>query len=193
MATRKCPNGHQYDSNIYGDNCPFCPSGHTRVNNSNESSDSDKTKTSAGGSETDQYKPTTPIGGSGGGGGRTVIRVAKGKENSSNGNRRLAGILVSYSANPAGDVYKIYGGVTIIGRDAGCDLSFPNDPNMSGRHLLIQYIDDKGVFRAGDQGSSNGTYINGEVFVYGEVIDIKTNDVIVLGSTKFIFLAIPKF
>lgn len=34
MATKKCPNGHQYDSSIYGDNCPFCPGeGHTRVNN----------------------------------------------------------------------------------------------------------------------------------------------------------------
>ncbi len=33
MATKKCPNGHQYDSGIYGDNCPFCPeSSHTRVN-----------------------------------------------------------------------------------------------------------------------------------------------------------------
>lgn len=24
MATKKCPNGHQYDTSIYGDNCPFC-------------------------------------------------------------------------------------------------------------------------------------------------------------------------
>ena len=32
MATKKCINGHQYDSSIYGDNCPFCPSSHsTRV------------------------------------------------------------------------------------------------------------------------------------------------------------------
>lgn len=193
MATRKCPNGHQYDSNIYGDNCPFCPSGHTRVNNSNESSGSDETKTSFGGSETDQYKPTTPIGGSGGSGGRTVIRVAKGKENSSNGNRRVAGILVSYSANPAGDIYKIYEGKNIIGRGAECDLPFPNDMNMSQEHLLIQYIEAKGVFRAADRGSSNGTYINGEVCVMGDVIDLKTNDIIVLGSTKFLFLAIPEF
>ena len=37
MATKKCPNGHQYDSSIYGDNCPFCPSGHTHVNNDSES------------------------------------------------------------------------------------------------------------------------------------------------------------
>ena len=24
MATNKCPNGHQYNSNIFGDKCPFC-------------------------------------------------------------------------------------------------------------------------------------------------------------------------
>lgn len=33
MATKQCPNGHQYDSSIYGDNCPFCPNS-TRISNS---------------------------------------------------------------------------------------------------------------------------------------------------------------
>lgn len=31
MATRKCPNGHQYDASIYGDQCPFCPSKKTKT------------------------------------------------------------------------------------------------------------------------------------------------------------------
>ncbi len=26
MATKTCPIGHQYDSDIFGDDCPFCPS-----------------------------------------------------------------------------------------------------------------------------------------------------------------------
>ena len=34
MARRTCSKGHIYDSAIYGDNCPFCPSGTgTAVNN----------------------------------------------------------------------------------------------------------------------------------------------------------------
>ena len=52
MATKKCPNGHIYDPNVYGDNCPFCPSGDTvnlgggktKVNDGTYSDDTGGTK-----------------------------------------------------------------------------------------------------------------------------------------------------
>ena len=104
-------------------------------------------------------------------------------------------MLVSYSANPLGEVYKVYEGRTTIGRDRTCDIPFPNDKHMSSKHLLIQYVEAKGCFRAQeyDKGSANGSYVNGQVYVLGDVIDLKNNDVIVIGSTKFVFLAIPEF
>ena len=66
---------------------------------------------------------------------------------------------------------------------------------MSSQHFLIQYVEAKGAFRAQEyaQGSANGSYVNGQVYVLGDVIDLKTNDIIVLGGTKFVFLAIPEF
>lgn len=106
---------------------------------------------------------------------------------------RMVGLLITFSRTPAGEVFKVYEGRTTIGRDELCNISFPEDRNMSSNHLLIQYVEAKGAFRAQEygQGSANGTYVNGQVYVLGDVIDLKNNDVIILGSTKFVFLTIP--
>ena len=66
---------------------------------------------------------------------------------------------------------------------------------MSAKHLLIQYVEAKGSFRAQefDKGSANGSYVNGQVYVLGDVIDLKDKDVIVIGGTKLVFLVIPEF
>lgn len=196
MATKKCANGHLYDPAIYGDKCPFCPSptGSTKVNT--DFQEGLGTKVLGG----DGPKPTETIGinGNDAAGGATVIRHVGGTATGETGvseNRRLVGLLVSYSANPTGEVYKVYEGRTTIGRDRTCDIPFPNDSHMSAKHLLIQYVEAKGAFRAQeyDKGSANGSYVNGQVYVLGDVIDLKNNDVIVIGGTKFIFLAIPEF
>ena len=198
MATKKCANGHQYDPAIYGDKCPFCPSstGSTKVNTDFQ----EGLGTKVLGGDEPKPKPTETIGINGDdvAGGGTVIHHVGGTvtgETGVSGNRRLVGLLVSYSANPTGEVYKVYEGRTTIGRDITCDIPFPNDPHMSSKHLLIQYVEAKGAFRAQeyDRGSANGSYVNGQVYVLGDVIDLKNNDVIVIGGTKFIFLAIPEF
>jgi pSer/pThr/pTyr-binding forkhead associated (FHA) protein len=44
-----------------------------------------------------------------------------------------------------------------VGRD-GCDMNFPNDPYMSGRHCKVE-IGANGKFTLTDLGSKNGTYI----------------------------------
>jgi len=196
MATKKCANGHLYDPAIYGDKCPFCPSstGSTKVDTDFQYG---LGRWVLGGEEP---KPTATIGidGNDAAGGATVIRHVGGTATGETGvseNRRLVGLLVSYSANPTGEVYKVYEGRTTIGRDRTCDIPFPNDSHMSAKHLLIQYVEAKGAFRAQeyDKGSANGSYVNGQVYVLGDVIDLKNNDVIVIGGTKFIFLAIPEF
>lgn len=185
MATKKCPNGHQYDSSIYGDNCPFCPeSSHTRVSNAPATIDYFNDGKAG---ETEPY-----LSGSSGG---TIMRPIDGTSPNSNGGRKVVGVLISYDLNPTGDIYKIYEGKTTIGRKSTCDIAVSEDPYMSSEHLLIQYVPAKGVFRAQEfgSGSANGTYVNGIVYVMGDVIDLKSGDVLVLGKTKFLFLAIPEF
>lgn len=189
MATKKCPNGHQYDSSIYGDQCPFCPSnatstqvnaGKTKVNNPTESSATGE-------------RPTMPISTPevNVGGGRTVIRSVNGTTIGPNdGGRKLVGLLISYDQSPLGEVYKIYEGRNIIGRNNTCDIPITNDSHVSGEHLLILYRNGDNIFWADDLNSSNGVYINGS-FV-SEKTKIHTNDIIVIGASKFIFLAIPQ-
>lgn len=191
MATKKCANGHLYDPAIYGDKCPFCPSsaGATKVN-----SDFQEGGTKVIGGEEPNHTATIGINENETVGGNTVIRHVGGTvtgETSVGENRRLVGLLVSYSAIPTGEVYKVYEGRTTIGRDRSCDISFPNDQHMSSKHLLIQYVEAKGAFKAKDLGSSNGSNVNGNIYVMDETIELKTNDKIVLGGTLFVFLTIP--
>lgn len=187
MATKKCANDHLYDPAIYGDKCPFCPSttGSTKVNTDFQEGLGTKV---LGGEES---KPTETIGFDGGAADdpRTIIRPFGGA--ATGNNRRLVGLLVSYSANPAGEVYKVYEGKTIIGRSSTCDISLPNDRHMSSEHLMIQYVEARGVFKAADLKTSNGCNVNGKIYLMGETFELNNNDKIVLGSTVFIFLTIP--
>ncbi len=124
-------------------------------------------------------------------GGHTVIRHASrpGAPTSSVPSRKLVGFLVSYNRDANGKAYQIYEGRNFVGRDPSCDISVPDDEQMSGRHLSILYrnVDDKFKFR--DEQSSNGTFINKELMDDGE---LQNYDIIRAGSTIFIFIAIPK-
>lgn len=187
MATKKCINGHQYDASIYGDNCPFCPSStstHTVVNPRLQT-------TTMGGNTEAPTIPCTPNVNNNVGGGATVIRRV-GEDNSSNiSGRKLVGVFISYNTNALGDVFKVYEGRNLVGRAADCDIIINNDANVSSHHLLIHYVDAEGIYWAEDQHSSNGTYING-AFSRG-FTEIKTNDIIVIGATKLLFLGITQF
>lgn len=191
MEPTTCPKGHQYDSSIYGDNCPFCPkSSHTRVNTSNYGGGTQSTRATDwnGGGETGATAPHQDDSS----GGHTVLRNLNGPGMSNpDGGRKVVGVLVSYSANPAGEVFKIYEGKTIVGRSATADISFSSDGKMSSNHLLILFVEAEGIVWAEDQKSTNGTYINGK-FTRG-MVELHTNDIIVLGETKMVFLGIPEF
>lgn len=203
MATKKCPNGHQYDSNIYGDNCPFCPENtHTHVSGSNinEKTKVDGSDTFGGNNEAPTYSDNAatkpfeePANSSNNGGGHTVIRPIGGTSfgTGMQNERKVVGLLVSYSNKPTGEVYKVYVGRNIVGRSPESTICVSEDNQISSTHLLILYREVENIFRVQDQNSSNGTYINGQ-FV-PDSATIKTGDVIVLGATKFVFLAIPLF
>ena len=122
---------------------------------------------------------------------RTVIRRAPGQATPGGQapSRKLVGFLITYNRDPNGRAYNIYEGRNFIGRDPSCDVSIPDDDQMSGRHMSILYrnVDDKFKFR--DEQSSNGTFVNKELLDSGE---LENYDIIRAGSTIFIFLAIPR-
>ena len=171
MATKKCANGHQYDSSIYGDKCPFCPS---------PTSSAGKTKVTegpaGGGTKVIGDTGTTIPGGT------VKIEEPVGPD--------IPGLLVSYILNPLGEVYKIYEGKNLIGKSPTCDIPLTGDNYISSSHLLVLYREAENIFWAIDQNSSNGTYINGDFA--SDRVRLNTNDVVVIGATKLVFLAIPQ-
>jgi len=123
---------------------------------------------------------------------RTVIRhagVQPGAAKLPDNARKLVGFLVTYNKNPMGKAYNLYEGRNLIGRAPDCDVSIPDDTQMSGQHMTIRFLSGNGKFRFKDEMSSNGTYINKELLDEGE---LQNYDIIRLGSTLFIFIAIPQ-
>lgn len=198
MATKKCINGHMYDAAIYGDHCPFCPPSEskTKVVSDFETDDGHTRPVAGFDNQVNPTKPTMPVNPQPVGGqeeGGTIIRPvgAVGLSQEIGNNRQLVGLVVSFTHNPLGEIYKLYEGKNIIGRSAKCDIAFPEDSNISGQHLLILYREAEGVYWAVDQNSSNGTYING-TFVTDRA-KLTSNDIIVIGGTKLMFISLPKF
>ncbi|MDR1022792.1 MAG: FHA domain-containing protein [Prevotellaceae bacterium] len=207
MAKRTCSKGHIYDSAIYGDNCPFCPSPGTGTVVNDSSFGSATVGSYGGGTEVNQDGGgrtqvnggatvggvTIPMEGSGYGGGAsgggTVIRPAGGAGAGTPSGKRAMGLLVTYDTNPAGQVFNIYEGRNYIGREASADVSIPNDLQVSGKHFSILYRVADGKFKFRDEQSSNGTFVNEALADEGE---LSTFDVIRIGVTKLIFIAIPQ-
>ena len=88
-----------------------------------------------------------------------------------------------------GKAFNLYEGKNFIGRDQSCDISLPWDKQMSGRHMSILYRNVDNKFKYRDEQSSNGTFVNKELSDEGE---LQNYDIIRLGNTVFIFIAIPK-
>jgi hypothetical protein len=185
MAKKQCSRGHIYDSAIYGDNCPFCPSqssGGTTGGNFGEKTElNSEGRTQVGG--TQSAVPTIPMDS---GGGRTIIRPAQGGIASSG--KKLVGLLVTYSTNPNGQVFNIFEGKNFIGRDMPVDICIP-DNEVSGKHFSILYRSADGRFKFKDEQSSNGTFLNEVLTDEGELTSF---DVIRIGGTRLIFIAIPQ-
>jgi pSer/pThr/pTyr-binding forkhead associated (FHA) protein len=82
-----------------------------------------------------------------------------------------------------GQIYPISGEAT-IGRDPGNAVSLSMDTTVSRRHAVIAAADGGYVIR--DQGSSNGTFVNG-----ARVTDapLRPGDEVSIGGTRFRFEA----
>lgn len=214
MPKKTCPNGHIYDSSIYGDECPLCPKDDATQYSPKQDfgmppfekvSPEVSPRTSvlppkgAQGPTHNPFEQHPVPGGDPTGdtvfgqqaasqmGGRTVIRPPKGAQAVQG--RKLVGFLVTYNRTPMGKAYNVYEGKNYIGRDRSCDICIPEDKQMSGRHMSLLYRNADNKFKYRDEQSSNGTFVNKELSDEGE---LKNYDVIRLGSTVFIFIAIPQ-
>jgi len=88
---------------------------------------------------------------------------------------RLTGIAGLY----AGHVFPLVGEVNLIGRDAECSVSLHNDKTASRLHARIVLEDAGHVLY--DQGSANGTYVNGALV---RTCLLAPGDTLQCGSTR---------
>jgi pSer/pThr/pTyr-binding forkhead associated (FHA) protein len=81
--------------------------------------------------------------------------VAKPAPEAAGGGTRL----VVLSGPSAGQSFSLLDGPAAIGRDPTAQISFPSDPTVSRRHATIIWDGAAWVLR--DEGSTNGTFVNG--------------------------------
>src|SRR5690349_7842210 len=92
---------------------------------------------------------------------------------------RLGTKLVGVSGLYAGHTFALIGGEATIGRDIECQVCLCNDPTVSRLHARM-VLEDAG-HTIYDEGSSNGTYVNG---VLVTKCALAPNDLLQCGSTQ---------
>lgn len=113
-------------------------------------------------------------------------------------NRKIVGVLVTYSRVPEGELFAVREGRTHIGagdikEDTGhrrVDVHFPKDELLSEDHALILVQQKKFWIR--DLDSVNGTSVNGNQLRPNTAEDLPNNAVIKTGKTVFNFLKIEQ-
>jgi hypothetical protein len=91
--------------------------------------------------------------------------------------------LVAVSGPAMGQIFPIVGEAS-IGRDSGSAVPLAADTTVSRRHAVI--ASDGGGFIIRDQGSSNGTYVNGARV---SEAPLRPGDEVTIGGTRFRFEA----
>ncbi len=105
----------------------------------------------------------------------------------SNG-RKIVGMLVTYSWNPDGQVFPIYEGRNLIGRDKDCEVCIAEDQTLSGRNSHITY---RQSFVIGDLVSMAGTDLD-NVPIEEQFHSLPNYATIRAGSTYFTFIAVSR-
>src|SRR6202022_2148396 len=72
--------------------------------------------------------------------------------------RRVVGVLVTYSWKPEGQVFAVREGRNLIGRGDECDICVPEDSTLSNVNTHITYRKN---FVVGDMVRMSGTDVNG--------------------------------
>jgi hypothetical protein len=100
--------------------------------------------------------------------------------------RKIVGVLVTYSWSPEGQVFPVREGRNFIGRDKDCEVCVADDQTMSGRNTHITFRQN---FVIGDMVSMTGTDVDG-VPIEEQFRSLANYSTVRAGSTYFTFIAI---
>ena len=187
---RQCPKGHHMDPTWT--QCPYCEAEEKSKQKSSrpaESGSSADRQTRVGqvpSENQDRKTKQMPAGGSSKPGGH----VGKGES------RRIVGVMITYSWRPEGELFPVREGKNFIGSgrvssDAShrdCEILIPIDDRMSSEHALI--LCRHGRYEIIDQTSSNGTFLNGEMLMSNQSVQMEDQAEIKTGNTLWSFFKI---
>jgi hypothetical protein len=94
---------------------------------------------------------------------------------------RLIGTMGTY----AGSLFPLTGPTLEIGRDSANTIVLANDSNVSRRHATLQWTE--GQYILIDNGSSNGTFVNGVRIPAQTPQPLRSGDEVQIGRTRFRF------
>lgn len=100
--------------------------------------------------------------------------------------RRIVGVLVTYSWKPDGQLFPVREGRNLIGRGAECEISVPEDSTLSNVNSHITYRKN---FIIGDMVSMSGTYLNDRP-IEEQFVPLPNYARIRTGSTLWTFISI---
>ena len=100
--------------------------------------------------------------------------------------RRVVGVLVTYSWRPEGQVFAVREGRNLIGRGDECDICVPEDSTLSNVNTHITYRKN---FVVGDMVSMSGTDLNGHP-IEEQFVPLTNYATIRTGSTNWTFIVI---
>lgn len=200
---RKCPNGHAMDPSW--DSCPYCMA-QERSNHKDIMPDGARQPTIILGQPEKTNAPqkrtiVQAIPQPSPGGRKTMVMpsensTAPPKESQPADTRKIVGVLVTYTWVPGGQLFPVREGKNYLGSGVagfpsssqGCDIQVPHDDRMSGVHALILCRSGKNEII--DQQSSNGTFLNGEMLMSNQSVELDDNAEIKTGSTLWTFVKI---
>ena len=185
----RCPNGHYYNAALHN-TCPECSGKYTPTE-------------PVGGTGSPTYGPTEPADGSGGiysAYGKTVPadvsqndrvdfqRTSTMEELTANGTEAVVGWLVCIEGNNRGIDYRLHAGYNYIGREAG-DVQIRDDTQISHQnHAMVAYDSSERLYYMGPSAGRNLIKVNGKAVI--GAVEIHNYDVISIGSTKLLFIAL---
>ena len=100
------------------------------------------------------------------------------------GTARIVGWMVSYDHNAAGQDYPIRAGRNRIGRGRDNEISVFFESKASDTHATLIWRNGNAAVK--DEGSTNGTLINGEDIGIGQVQQLHSGDTLTIGGSTFV-------
>ena len=94
----------------------------------------------------------------------------------------LVGRLTGIEGAALGQVFALSGANMMVGREAGRDIVVNGDSTVSRTHARLS--NENGVFMVYDNGSANGTFVNG---VRVQMQALASGDIVQFGNSKFRF------